>query len=247
MIKHILSLILFVALSMPAAAQADSKALADSAYAKEKYEEALKLYEQAKPSAAVYYNIGNCYYRLNRLAPAILYYERAHLLSPGNGDIQFNLTMARSKTVDKLVPRHEFFFVGWYRSLCHIMSVDSWACLAVSCFFAALVGLLLYLFVQRERVRRIGMASAVVLLLLCAFANLFAYSQRSAQLHRTSAIVMTNTGSVKSTPSASGKDLFVLHEGTRVEITDDTLQGWYEVELQDGKKGWIEAQLIEII
>ncbi len=247
MIKYILSLILSMALTMPVVAQGDTKALADSAYAKEKYEQALKLYEQANPSAAVYYNMGNCYYRLNRLAPAILYYERAHLLSPGNSDIQFNLTMARSKTVDKLVSRHEFFFVGWYRSLCHIMSVDSWAYLAVSCFFAALVGLLLYFFVQRERVRRIGVASAVVLLLVCAFANLFAYSQRSAQQHRTSAIVMTNTGSVKSTPSASGKDLFVLHEGTRVEITDDTLQGWYEVELQDGKKGWIEAQLIEII
>ncbi len=247
MMKHILSLMLCLALSLPAVAQSDCKALADSAYTHEQYEEALQLYQQAKPSAAVYYNMGNCHYRLGRLASAILYYERAHLLSPGNGDIQFNLTMARSKTVDKMVPRHEFFFVGWYRSLCHIMSVDSWAALAVSCFLAALVGLLLHLFVQGGRVRRASLASAVVLLLLCAFANLFAYSQRSAQQHRTSAIVMTNTGSVKSTPSASGKDLFVLHEGTRVEITDDTLQGWYEVELQDGKKGWMEARLVEII
>ncbi len=247
MIKYILSLILSITLAMPAMAQSDSKALADSAYAKEKYDEALKLYEQSTPSAAVYYNMGNCHYRLNHLAHAILYYERAHLLSPANADIQFNLTMARSKTVDKMVPRHEFFFVGWYRSLCNIMSVDSWAYWACASFLAALIAIMLYLFVYAERVRRIGIVSAVVLLLVCAFSNLFAYSQRSALLHRTSAIVMTNTGSVKSTPSASGKDLFVLHEGTRVEITDDSLQGWYEVELQDGKKGWIEAKLIEII
>ncbi len=247
MMKHILSLIFCLALALPALAQDDAKSLGDSAYARDEYERAIKCYALAPKSAAVLYNVGNCYYRMDSLARAILYYERALLLSPGNEDIRFNLTLARGKTVDKLAPRHEFFFVGWYRSLCNVMSVDAWAWLAVSAFVLSLVALLLYLFVRRSGVRRVAIAVAVLLLFSCIFANLFAYSQRSSLVHRTSAIVMTNACSVKSTPSASGKALFVLHEGTRVEIIDDTLHGWYEVELQDGKKGWMEARLVEII
>lgn len=231
----------------PTALKADIRSDADSAYAREQYTEAIKLYEQVPVSAAVYYNIGNCHYRLNNLAQAILFYERAHLLSPGNEDIRFNLSMARGKTVDKLVPRHEFFFVGWYRSLCNIMSVDAWAYLAIASLILGLVGLLLYVFLPLGRLRTLSMAIGIILLLVCAFSNLFAFSQRYALEHRTGAIIMTNSGSVKSTPSDTGKDLFILHEGTRVEITDDTLQGWFEVELSDGKKGWIERKHVEVI
>lgn len=232
---------------LPTTVIADVRSEADSAYAREQYAEAIKLYEQAPASAAVYYNIGNCHYRLNNLAHAILFYERAYLLSPGNDDIRFNLSMARGKTVDKLVPRHEFFFVSWYRSLCNIMSVDAWAYLAVFSLIFALVSLLLYVFLPLGRIRTSSMLLGVLLLLVCAFSNLFAFSQRYDLTHRTGAIIMTNNGNVKSTPSDTGKDLFVLHEGTRVEITDDTLQGWLEVELSDGKKGWIERKHVEVI
>ncbi len=223
------------------------RAQADSAYSAEQYQQALDLYRKVKPSAAVYYNMGNCYYRLDSLAAAILYYERALLLSPNNDDIQFNLTMARGKTVDKLVPRSEFFFVDWYRSLCHVMSVDSWACLAVAAFVVALVCLLVWMFGAEGRWRSASAGLAAVLLIVCLLSNLFARSQRYALENRTGAIVMANTFTVKSTPSASGKDLFVLHEGTRVELIDDTLEGWFEVQLEDGKTGWIQRSAVEVI
>ncbi len=223
------------------------RAEADSAYAAEEYQRALDLYSKVEPSAAVYYNMGNCYYRLDSISAAILYYERAHLLSPGNSDIEFNLNMARGKTVDKLVPRSEFFFIDWYRSLSHAMSVDSWAYWAIASFVVALVLLLVWLFVAEGRLRSVCAGGFAVLLVVCLLSNLFAWSQHRDLEYRTGAIVMANTFTVKSTPSKSGTDLFVLHEGTRVNITDDTLEGWFEVELEDGKQGWIQRSAVEVI
>lgn len=245
--KYLLSLILILVLSIPGRAQLDTKSQADSAYAREDYRTALALYHKAKPSAAVMYNMGNCYYRLDSIARAILCYERARMLSPGNEDIQYNLTMVRSKTTDKLVPHYEFFFIAWYKAATHWMSVDSWAIFAIVCFVFSLISFIIYLFSPLGKVRSWGMGFGIAFVFLCALSNLFAYSQRYAMEHRTTAVIMTNICSVKSTPSSTGKTLFELHEGTCVEVTDDTLPGWYEIELLNGKKGWAQTSALEII
>ncbi|MCF0197891.1 MAG: tetratricopeptide repeat protein [Bacteroidaceae bacterium] len=244
--KQIITLLLLtVGLGLHAADAV--KLQADSAYAKENFEQAARLYSQAQPSAAVCYNLGNCYFRLDDMARAVLWYERASLLSPGDSDIRFNLDMARSKTIDKVVPQHEFFFVGWYRWLVNLMSIDAWGTLSLTLFVLCLVAFAVYLFTEPVWLRKAGFASCVVLLLLCVFGNVCGFSQRYRLTHRTGAIVMASSAVVKSTPAESGSDLFVLHEGTRVEITDDALNNWYEVHLADGKQGWIARKNVEII
>ena len=52
---------------------------------------------------------------------------------------------------------------------------------------------------------------------------------------------------MKSTPSASGTDLFILHEGTRVDIEDNTMNEWMEIRMNDGKEGWIHKSDAEVI
>lgn len=247
--KKILSLIvLFVFAILPRAGASDAvRSRADSAYMAERYAEALGLYRQLEPSASTLYNMGNCYYRLDSLSAAILYYERARLLSPGNENIKFNLTLAQGKTVDKAAPRHEFFFVGWYRSLCHMMNVDAWAYVAVVAFILMLVFLGYRLFWSsgwRETVARVVYILAFVVFVL---SNVFAYSQRYELTHRTGAVVMVQSSAVRSTPDQGGKELFVLHAGTRVEVVDSSLKDWSEVDLSDGKRGWIKRSAIEII
>ncbi len=233
--------------SLRAANDTQLRARADSAYAKEQYAAALELYLQAETSAATLYNIGNCYYRLDSLSAAILYYERALRMNPGDEDIKFNLTLAQGKTVDKVTPKHEFFFVNWYRSLCHLVSVDAWAYVALAAFGLALLLLGIRLFGFVERWKGLFTGGFVVMLLVCLLANLFAFSQRSSLNDKSSAIVMVQSTSVRSTPDQGGKPLFDLHAGTRVEIKDNSLKNWCEVELADGKKGWIVRSAIEVI
>ncbi len=227
-----------------------TKAEADSAYVGGNYQQAVALYDsllQQGVSSELYYNIGNAYYRMDDITHAVLNYERALQLAPGDADIRFNLQMARSKTIDKIVPESEMFFVTWYRSLVSMTSVDGWADVALVCLALAVVLALLYLFANAVWVRKIGFFGAFAVLLLFVLSNVFAYSQKDDLEHRKGAIIISSAASVKSTPVKNGTDLFILHEGTKVTITDDTMREWKEVRVADGKQGWIDASQIEVI
>lgn len=235
---------------LPSDAGAITKANADSAYARQQYQQAIKDYEELLHdgvSAELYYNLGNAYYRTDNITRAVLNYERALLLSPGDGDIRFNLQMARSKTIDKITPESEMFFVTWYHALVNIKSVDGWARTALVSFALAIVLALAYLFSARIWVRKVGFFGGLAFIAVFILANLFAYQQRQELVNRTGAIIISSAVPVKSTPSKSGTDLFILHEGTKVEITDGTMRGWKEIRVADGKEGWIETSKIEII
>lgn len=228
----------------------DYKSIADSAFAHENYPVAAENYTrltQQGINAEVYYNLGCCYYRMDEIARSILWFERALMLSPGDEDIQFNLDMARSKTVDRITPRHEMFFVSAWNSVSNITGVDNWARLSLVLFFLSLVLLSVYIFSSALVLRKtgfFGMLVGIVLVILC---NLLAYTQRVNIEERTSAVVMSPAVTVKSTPSASGADLFVLHEGTHIEILDNSMKDWVEFQIADGKVGWMPRKQMEVI
>lgn len=232
-------------------AESFTKADADKAYQENKYAEAIKMYENILAtqgeSAVVYYNLGNSYFKEKNMAKAVLNYERALLLNPGDADIRFNLDMARSKTVDQITPATEVFIVTWINSLTNMQSERGWAKIGIVSFICLLVGLALYIFSKRLFVREIGFIGAVVLLVVTVCANLFARQQKNELMDRTGAIVMSPAVTVKSTPDKSGTELFVLHEGTKVFVEDNSMKGWKEIRLEDGNKGWIPTEAIEII
>ena len=241
---------LFLFASLPFAAHAASKAEADSAYVQENYQRAAELYEQVLKqgiSADLYYNLGNSYYRMDNITQAVIAYERALLLSPGDDDIRFNLQMARSKTIDKITPESEMFFVTWYRSLVNMQSVDAWARLALIALAVAIILALAYLFADAVWLRKVGFFGGILLLFVFLGSNLFAWQQKRALDHRTGAVIIRSSVPVKSTPAKNGTDLFILHEGTKVNITDDTMRGWKEIRVADGKQGWLETSEIEVI
>lgn len=231
-------------------AQAQSKASADSAYAQERYDEAIRLYTallKSGESADIYYNIGNCYYKKDDMARAVLHYERAALLNPGDADIRFNLELARSKTIDKITPEHEMFFITWFRAGVDCAGADQWARLALCAFVLMLLSFALFLFASKVSWKKVGFFVALLLFLVVVASNVFAYMQKQQLTHRTGAVVMASSVVVKSTPNASGTDLFVLHEGTRVEVVDATMRDWAEIRLADGKIGWMPKAQMEII
>lgn len=235
---------------LPLCAQESTLKEAEEAYAKEDYTQAIELYESVLKSygesAMVYYNLGNAYYKAGKVAPAILNYERALLLNPGDSDTRFNLQVARQKTVDKIEPIGEFFLTRWIGTVEDVYSADGWAKWGVASFVLFIGCLVLFFFSKWIRLKKIGFFAGICFLLISLVANLFADSQQDKLLHRADAIVFASTVTVKSSPDASGTDLFILHEGTKVTIKS-TLGEWSEIQLEDGNVGWIPSREIQQI
>jgi tetratricopeptide (TPR) repeat protein len=244
------SAVLLLLLLLPLGASAVTKTEADSAYVRGQYQQAISDYEELLKqggSAELYYNLGNAYYRTENITKAVLNYERALLLSPGDRDIRFNLQIARSKTIDKIVPESEMFFITWYHALVNLMSVDAWARVALISLTLVIVLLLVYLFASRLWLRKVGFFGGFLLLAVFVLSNLFAWQQKQNLLFRKGAIITAPSVTVKSTPAKNGTDLFILHEGTKVNITDSSMRGWLEIRIADGKEGWIERNKLEEI
>ena len=241
---------LLVMLLTSVSASAITKQNADAEYQKGNYQQAIKDYEEllrGGVSADVYYNLGNAYFRTDNVTKAVLAYERAHLLAPGDKDINFNLQFARSKTIDKITPVSEMFFVTWYKSLVSCMSVDSWAKSGIAAVVVALLLVLVYLFAPSVGLRKVGFFGGILFFGLFLLCNLFAYQQKQTLVNRTGAIVVSPAVNVKKTPAKSSTDEFVIHEGTKVDITDKTMEGWRGIHLADGRDGWVETNQIEEI
>jgi len=209
-----------------------SKIDADSAYVRGDYAQAIALYEELLEegeSSEVYYNLGNSYFKADNIGKSILNYERALLLNPGNS----------AKTQDNLVSTPDIFFMVWISSLVNMMSVKQWAYWGIVAFILFLVALGIFFFTMSERTKKISFVCAIVMLFVSLLANLSAYSQRKRLINRNDAIVMQPSVVVHSTPSETGTSLFILHEGTKLTIKDNSMQEWKEIELSDGKVGWI--------
>ncbi|WP_277120921.1 tetratricopeptide repeat protein [Bacteroides ndongoniae] len=227
-----------------------TKSGGDSAYIKNDYKSAIQIYEallEKGEAAEVYYNLGNCYYKTNDIAKSILNYERALLLDPGNTDIRVNLEMARAKTVDKITPIPDIFFVAWIKSLINCLSVDAWAKCGILFFILFLVAVALFFFSKQASLKKGGFIGGIVFLILVVLSNVFASQQKAVLVNRNAAIVLVPSVTVRSTPSESGTSLFILHEGSKVELKDNSMREWKEIRLEDGKVGWVPTSSIEVI
>jgi len=250
MMKKFIYTIMFAALSLAVSAQTD-KIAADSAYVKGDYKAAIEIYESLVAnngeSADVYYNLGNAYYKNENIAKAVLNYERALLLNPDDEDIRFNLELARSKTVDKVAPEYKFFLMEWLEGIINLLSISAWSILAVVSFVVMLLTLLLFLFGKSVSTKKTGFIIALFSLFITIFANLSALHRYHYLTERNDAVIMEPSVTAKSTPSNSGTELFVIHEGRKVKISDDSMREWTEIELEDGNKGWIPSSSLERI
>ena len=221
------------------------------AYTAGDYASALQDWEELRSAGLVskelYYNLGNAYFKTEEIAPAILWYERALRLDPSDADIRYNLEFARSRTQDRIDEVPEIFFEAWGHKMCYLLPSDTWAVLSLV-FLAATVALaLLFLLGSTSGRRRLGFFAGIVTLLLAFLGWDFAQWQRTEARRQDTAIVMRAVSSVKSSPSAdTAKDLFILHEGTRVKLLD-SVSSYSNIELSDGRQGWILTKDIEVI
>ena len=242
---------------MPFAAQA-AESYPDSlwragveAYTSGDYESALQNWEDVRAtglmSKELYYNLGNAYFKNGEIAPAILWYERAQRLDPSDADVKYNLEYARALTQDRIDEVPEIFFEQWGHAICYLLPSNVWAVIGIMGFALMVACVLLFLLGSTSGRRRLGFFLGIAFLVVAFLGWDFAQWQRTQALRQDMAIVMRPVTSVKSSPSADGaKDLFILHEGTRVRILDN-VGGFSNVELADGRQGWLPSPDIEVI
>ncbi len=219
-------------------------------YAEGQYEKALAAYDSLLhsgfESAELYYNMGNAAFRSNKLGFAILYYEKALKLNPSMEEAQVNLDYVSRFKEDNLEKVPELFIKTWIRSLVLSLSANGWGAASLLLFALFLAALAAYIFARRMAVKKSGFFSGLLLLVLFIL-SITAANQRHRQLvDPNKAIIVNPSAVVKSSPSSSGTDLFVLHEGTKVS-TDEMVNQWMEIRISDGRIGWIPASSLESI
>ncbi len=223
---------------------------ANRKYTNGDYAQAINQYEmileQGYESAALYYNLGNAYYKQNIIDQAILNYERALLLKPNDEDIKYNLEMAKRLTVDRIDKLPEFFLAVWIKNIVHWFSSNQWAIISICAFLLALIFIYIYLYTQKYGLKKLSFWLGLALVLVTIFSLIFSYQQKKKIIVKDTAIVMSPSVTVKSSPDISGTDLFVIHEGTKVWLQDQVGE-WKEIKLSDGSKGWLRAEDIEEI
>lgn len=217
----------------------------NAAYNEGNYEQAnnsyLKIVEAGVESASLYYNMGNTYYKTKDYPLAILYYEKALKLDPGDEDIRTNLEIANLAVVDKINPIPQSFLEKWWNGLKSLFPADGWAWISVVFFALFLLCLFMFLMSRRSGLRKMGFFAGVLVLICLVLSVFFAVQNRRDLEQLDEAIVMTPTVTVKSSPSDQSVDLFVLHEGAKVRILD-TEKEWNKIKIADGSIGWLPAR-----
>ncbi|MGE0637548.1 MAG: tetratricopeptide repeat protein [Bacteroidia bacterium] len=232
---------------------ADNTALyneANELYKKAEYQAAIEKYELVLKSNFVsgelYYNLGNAYFKINQIPMAILCYERAKKLMPGDEDVEFNLSIANLKIVDKIEVMPRLFFYRWMDSVMNIFSFEGWAVAGIISIVLALLSFVFFRITEAPSNRKVFFYSGLVLLIFTIKSFWIANIQYKDATGENTAIVFTPTVNVKSSPVANGTNLFVLHEGTKVQLLDKVGE-WSKIKLSDGNQGWVETTSFVVI
>lgn len=219
-------------------------------YSAEEYTEAIVVYQNIinnnHESAELYYNLGNAYYKTGQATQAIINYERAQLLAPGDEDIKFNLELANQHIVDAIDPLPQVFFIRWWHRLANQLTADGWAKLSIFTFIISLIMAGIFFFSRATNIKRLSFWVGIFIVVISIFSFNFAARQKSQLTSHRFAIITQPSVTVKSSPAESGTDLFLIHEGLKVEIKD-SLDSWREIRLADGNQGWLPETSIERI
>ncbi len=231
-----------------------SESDADAAYREKNYVESIKLYEAQvvrnrsinQESAQLYYNLGNAYFRDNQIAKAIVNYERALLINPGDSDIRHNLRFAKTRIEDKIDSADSFFINKWVRSLQNLYSANTWAIIGVVLFTLFIVAIGVYMISLQLSMRKISFYVGIVLFFAVVITNVFAFQQKRKITNRSTAIVMSASVSIYTSPDAHSQELFRLHEGAKVTIKREEGR-WIEIVIANGSVGWLQKMNVEVI
>lgn len=223
---------------------------ANTLYNDGNYTEAIDKYKSilndGKHSAALYFNLGNAYYKLNNIAPSIYYYEKALQLAPNDKDILNNIAFARNMTIDEIDSIPEVGFSKYINTLTNVMRFDAWAKIAVGLVILFVVLFLSYYFSFATLKKRIAFVVSLAAISLACISLALAFHKFNLEKNDKPAIVFAKEAQIKSEPNLRSVEAFKLHEGTKVQVLD-TVNNWKKIKLTDGKTGWIVSDDIKAL
>jgi len=202
--------------------------------------------DNGKHSAALYFNMGNAYYKLNNIASSIYYYEKALQLAPNDKDILNNIAFARNMTIDEVDIIPEVGFSKFVKNATNMMGFDAWAKTAVGLVIIFVIFFLTYYFSYTSFKKRLAFIGSLASIVLACAALAFAYHNYNLRRNNKPAIVFAKEAQIKSEPNLRSSEAFKLHEGTKVQILD-TVNNWKKIKLTDGKTGWIVSDDIKAL
>lgn len=215
---------------------------ANELYQQENFKEAIQTYEQilanGQHSVELYYNLGNAYYKLNQVAPAIYNYEKALLLDPNNSDVKNNLTFAQNMTIDEVKEVPKVGFSHWLSSFTSVYHYDIWAKIAIAFSFLLLFSFVGFYFSQKIIFKRALFSTMVVFLVFSILSIIIAVFEKNQTQNNNPAIVFAESVAVKGEPKESSNNIAIIHEGVKVNILE-SVDEYYKIELQNGSQGWL--------
>jgi tetratricopeptide (TPR) repeat protein len=223
---------------------------ANTDYNEGNYHEALENYEQilnnGETSAALYFNLGNTHYKLNNIAPSVYYYEKALQLKPNDEDINNNLEFARNMVIDDIEEVPETGLSKMVNTTISKLGFDGWAWMALVSAFIFAIFFLLYYFSAGTKFKRLFFGVSILFLIVSIGSVGFAYQQHASIQNSQYAIIFSEEVPVRSEPNLRSDELFLLHEGTKLEVLE-TFQEWIKLELSNGAQGWISKNEVKLL
>jgi tetratricopeptide (TPR) repeat protein len=247
-IKYILA---FFITTITIAQNDDTFNKGNTLYNEGKFQEAITMYESILTnnvhSAELYFNLANSYYKLNRVAPSIYYYEKALQLSPNDTDIKNNLAFAQNMTIDAIEKVPEVGFSKFIKGITNTFGFDVWAMLAIVCVVLFVILFLVYYFTFSTLKKRMLFVSSFVLLFFAFITLFFAFQKNAIDKKNNPAIVFSQESDVRTEPNLRSESAFQLHEGTKVQVLENYNNTWTKIQIANGKTGWIATDDIKLL
>lgn len=225
----------------------DAFELGNSAYNEGSYKKAIDFYEsilkEGKHSDALYFNLGNAYYKLDDIANSIFYYEKALLLNPEDAEVKENLSYAQNMAIDSISDRTETGLSSVFEQWVYKFTLTQWATASIAFMGFFVLCYVLFLMGSNAKIKRFSFTLSSLFLLLSMFSFGMGYSHKIKRDSDRPAIVF-QVSKVQAEPNDRGADLFNLHPGTKVQILDE-LGSWYKIEISDGQQGWIQKHMLK--
>lgn len=223
---------------------------ANASYAKGNFEKAIEQYESLIKSNSVsselYYNLGNAYFKTNNIGLAILNYERAKKINPNDEDLITNLKLANQKTEDKIDAAPQLFLSEWKNGIINIFNEKEWSIICIVLFSISLLLFGIYILSYNNALKKLGFFGGVIIIVTTIFIFFIAKNKYEQTKYSADAIIISSTATIIGSPNEKGTKLFILHEGTKVIVTQEEGE-WTEIKIANGNVGWLKSKLLQKI
>lgn len=224
----------------------DLMSKANKFYQEQNYSEAKAYYEkiisQGFESGTLYYNLGNSYFKEGRIGKAILSYEKGLKLEPNDEDLQYNLKIANSRTIDRITEVPKLFLVSWWEGLVTSLGISGWLISVVLTFWFLLASIAIYFFSKKTTWQRITFFSGSISLSILVLLIVILSARVNREVANDYGILTELIYSAKTSPDEKSNDAFVIHEGVKFSL-EDSVGEWVKIRLLDGKIGWIQKSV----